>query len=537
MVHACNRAVWLALENRLVPPLARTNWYYATVLKNSVVAVGLLPIGIITGSFAGLHNACSFAANYFSPKILDPKTNFQAVVDDSSLWRKIGTDKEIEAELTNNPSKMIEPEIEGVGTSFFQEFPLDCPDSQWSVDRWQKKIPEADRPGPNSNRFELYKTPEGRKEYIERLKKLNITMFRFSIEWSLLEPTEGFWEQANMNVYIAMCKDLRDAGFDITITLLHFSEPDWFHQKRSFEKEENIALFVRFANLAFCHLSQDYKGKPLVERFCTINEPAVDAFSRYLLGTFSPGFFMKFEKAGNFLKNALKAHCAVYETLKKKDLPTVQVGIIHQYLEMRPTNFLLIPPLRYFTRFLNEVPMNFFRSGGKFDLKVPFLCNIEEQCNKPKTDFVGTQCYVSPLIGLTGPTSYGEAMTMMPFHEQSAIVYKAIKETHEAFQAPVLVTETGISTDNDEQRSRFMLRSRYAIRQATNELGSDKVLGVIWWCLGDNMELERGMKQHFGQFAMTDKGLAAEPKPGTEASIRVAEAWRERQKEKIRKFA
>ena len=537
MVHACNNAVWSALENHLVPPLATTNWYYSTQMLNLAVAVCLLPVGTITGSFAGLHNACSYAANYFSPKIIDPKTNFQAVVDDSRLWSKIGTDEEIEAELTNNPSNMMEPEIEGVGTSFFQEFPLDCPDSQWAVDRWQKQIPEADRPGPNSNRFELYKTPEGRKEYIERLKKLNITMFRFSIEWSLLEPKQGEWNQENMDVYIALCKDLRDAGLDINITLLHFSEPDWFHKLESFEKEDNIQYFADFAARAFDQLTQDYKGKPLVEWFCTINEPAVDAFSRYLLGTFSPGIKVNFTKAGNFLKNALKAHGAVYDIFKKKDLPTVKVGIIHQYLEMRPTNFLLIPPLRYFTRFLNEVPMNFFRSGGKFELKVPFLCNIEEQCKKPKTDFVGTQCYVSPLIGVTGPTSYGEPMTMMPFHEQSAIVYKAIKETHEAFQAPVLVTETGISTDNDEQRNRFMLRSRFAIRQATNELGSDKVLGVIWWCLGDNMELERGMKQHFGQFALTDKGLAAEPKPGVQASIRVAKAWRERQEKASRKIA
>ncbi|HEY5235329.1 MAG TPA: family 1 glycosylhydrolase [Rhabdochlamydiaceae bacterium] len=531
MVYACNNAVWSALEHCLVPPSATTTWYYSTLLKKSLGAVCLFPLGVITGGFVGVHKVYSFAVSFLrSPVIIDPKTNFQAVVDDAKLWSKIGTDAEIERDLIRNPSNLPEPEIEGVGTATFQDSPLFCPDSQWAD--WQlKKIPAAHRPGRNSNLFELYKTSAGRKEIIDRLKQLHVTHYRFSIEWSHLEPNEGEWIEANMQVYTDLCKDLREAKIAPNGTLLHFSEPKWFHDKDSFEKKENIQYFERFAVKAFNRLTEDYKGRPLVEWFCTINEPAIDAFSRYVLGTFSPGFFMRFAKAGNFLKNALEAHCVVYERFKKRHLPTVKVGIIHQYLRMRPTNPLLIPALKYFTRLINEVPMNFFRSGGKFDFKVPFLCNIEEQSTHvPETDFVGTQYYTRPWIGLTGPTSYGEPMTKMPFHEDSAGIYEAIKETHAAFNAPVLITETGISTENDEQRSRFMLRTRYAIREAAKDLGIENVLGVSWWCFGDNMELERGMTQPFGLFPLTAKGLASMPKPGTQASIRVAEAWRARPK-------
>lgn len=259
-----------------------------------------------------------------------------------------------------------------------------------------------------------------------------------------------------------------DAEIEPIVVLLHFSEPKWFHAKCSFEHERNIQYFSTYALKAVENLTKDYKGRPLVKWFCTINEPAVDAFSRYVLGSFSPGQFLQFEKAGNFLKNLLKAHTVVIDQIKlNSSLPSVQVGIIHQYLRMRPTNFLLIPVLRYFTRLVNEAPMNFFRSNGKFELKVPFLCNIEEQCPPPSTDFVGTQYYVRPLIGLTGPTSYGEPMTKMPMHEDPAGIYEAILETNKAFNAPVLVTETGISTDDDKQRTRFMLRTRYAVRQGS----------------------------------------------------------------------
>jgi beta-glucosidase len=334
-----------------------------------------------------------------------------------------------------------------------------------------------------------------------------------------------------MQVYVDLCKDLRDAGIDPIVVLLHFSEPKWFHNLGSFEKEENIEHFAEFSSRVFTKLTENYNDRPLVEWFCTINEPAVDAFLRYVLGAFSPGRFLNFARAGNFLKNMLKAHGVVYRRLKAVFLPSVKVGITHQYLRMRPTNPLLIPPTRYFTRLINDVPMNFFSSGGKFDLKVPFLCNIEEQCAAPKVDFVGTQYYVRPFIGLMGATSYGEPMTKMPAHEDPAGIFEAIIKTHAAFKAPVLVTETGISTEDHLQRSRFMLRTRYAIREAAKVIGKD-LLGLIWWCLGDNMELERGMTQPFGLYAQTEKGLTTEPKLGVLASVKVAAAWRFRQKTK-----
>ncbi|HEX4839243.1 MAG TPA: family 1 glycosylhydrolase [Rhabdochlamydiaceae bacterium] len=531
MVSDVNKEVWSALESCLVPPSA-TQWYYPTILKKCIGTVILLPTGIVTGVFTGVEKAGSFALSFFrSPAALNPKENFQLVVKNFSLWKQIGTDQQIEDELVDNPSGLKEPAIESVGTSTFQDSPYEIPDSQWAADAWQLKIPKADRPGPNVNLFKLYKTPEGRQELIRRLEKLHVTNYRFSVEWSHIEPKQGNWNDSNMKVYIDLCEDLRAAGIAPIVVLLHFSEPKWFHALGSFENEDNIKCFANFSFKVFDQLTESYQGRPLVETFITINEPAVDAFSRYVLGTFSPGKFLNFAKAGLFLKNLLKAHIVVYDRLKEKELPTVKVGIVHQYLKMRPKYTVIIPATRYLTRLVNEVPMNFFKSGGKFDFKVPFLCNIEEQCKAPKTDFVGLQYYVRPIIGF-GPSSYGEPMTEMPFHEDPAGVYKAILKTYEAFnKVPILVSEIGISTRNDQQRSRYMLRARYAIREATKVLGKD-LLGVSWWCLGDNMELNMGMKQPFGLYAQTENGLATEPKKGVEASIRVAKAWKDRRNKK-----
>ena len=547
MVNSVNNKVWSALESSLVPPSASTTWYYSTLLKKSVEVVCLLPLGIVTGTFAGVGKVGSFAFSFFkSSPVVDPRKDFQAVVNDSRLWDKIGTVQQIEQDLINNPNG-LQWGIKGVGTSTFQDSPNEVPDSQWTPDGYQQRIPKAHRPGPHMNLFKLYKTSEGRRELIDRLQKLHVTHYRFSVEWSHLQPKEGAWNQDNMQVYVDLCKDLRDAGIDPIVVLLHFSEPKWFHAKGSFENEKNITYFANFSSQVFDQLTEDYQGRPLVERFCTINEPAVDPFMRYVLGKFSPtgnffknfwnGRILNFAKAGIFLKNLLKAHGVVYKELKRKK-PTVQVGIIHQYLNMQPTNSLLIPAVRYFTRLVNEVPMNFFRSGGKFDLKVPFLCNIEEQCAAPKTDFVGTQYYALPVIGSTGPTSNGAPWTKMPFPEAPEGIYEAIVETHKAFGVPVLVTETGISTDDDQQRSRVMLRTLYAIREAIKAIGVSNVLGISWWCFVKNSELEQGTAQDFGLYAaQTEKGLPAEPKPGVQAWIRIAQAWEKRARAKEQKTA
>ncbi|HUD01450.1 MAG TPA: family 1 glycosylhydrolase [Rhabdochlamydiaceae bacterium] len=539
MVQACNNAVWSAFENCLIPPAASTSWYYSTLLKKSVGAVCLFPVGVVTGGLVGIQKVASYAASFVTKqKYIDPKENFQAVLDNSKLWSKIGTDKEIKKELVENRSGGAEPKKIGIGTCMFQDSGLYCPDSQWAVNEWQMKCIKdpTNRSGPNSHLFELYKTPKGRQQVIDRLNKLNVNTFRLSIEWSHVQPKQGEWNEANLQVYVDFCRELRKAGIGIWITLLHFSEPKWFHDLGSFEKEANIEYFAGFAERVFDRLTEDYGGRPLVEYFCTINEPAIDAFSRYVLGSFSPGFFLRFARAGNFLLNALKTHCIVYDRLKKRN-PSVQIGIIHQYLEFIPTNFLLIPVVRYFTRLINETPLKFFETG-KFELKVPFLCNIEEQLPMPWKDFVGLQYYTRAVIGLAGPTSYHEPMTQMPFREDPEGIYRAITRTYEAFKCPVMVTETGISTHNDEQRNRYWIRVMYAARAAGRVIGMHNFLGVIGWCLGDNLELNMGVRpQAFGAYALTDKGLAENPKPGMESFIKVAAAWKSRSEQQQQKVA
>lgn len=509
-----NASVWFQIEESLTPlPSDSTDscvWHY-------LPAVGLFPIALITGCIALIVKVISYVACFFvSEEDLDPEKEFSALLKDSRLWEKLG---DLEERITLGQE---DPDFRfGAATCTYQDSGLElCPDSQWPA--WEETcLPEENRSGRSASFFHLYQTFEGRTEIISRLKKLGLTSYRFSIEWSHIQPKKGALNEVALQVYIELCKHLRDEGIAPMITLHHFSEPKWFHEEGSFENEANIPSFVDFAAHVFSELTKPYNGQLLADHFCTINEPNIEAFSRFVLGTFSPGITWDFLRAGNFLKGALKAHCATYETLKKIE-PRAQIGIAHQRLSFEATNPLLSLAPRYLNRLVNETTLNFFKTGN-FELKIPFFCHVRERSLHPQTDFVGLQYYVRPLIGFTGSTSYHEPMTQMPFREDPEGIYEAILEVHEAFKKPVIITESGISTHDETQRARYMERVLYATQRAQEKIGKENLRGYHVWSICRNAEWNMGMNpQDFGVYPVQKGTLDAEPRKGIQPLARAA---------------
>lgn len=516
-IRAWNDSLWSSFEESITPlPAGSTD----SKIAHTLPASALLP-ALGTGCLVAAANLTSHAASFFSEEE-DPQKDFSAVCRDSRLWSKLG-DLQAKVRLgQDNPNFLF-----GVATSTFQDSgAIHCPQSQWET--WEKKyLPAENCSQDSANLFVLYQTPAGRKEITDRLHKLGVTSYRFSVEWSQIQPERDIFEDSVLTIYVDLCKHLRDQGIQPMVTLHHFSEPKWFHEAGSFEKEENIAPFVEFSKRTFTALTRAYYGKPLVEFFCTINEPAVEAIMRYVKGDFSPGTLLRYDRAGMFLKTVLKAHIKAY-TVLKEIAPLVQIGIVHQAFNCVPKNPLLFPATRYINRLMNEAPLRFFKEG-KFELKIPLLCNIVEEGLQPKTDFVGLQYYSRPLIGLLGSTSRHEPMTTMPWREDPEGLYEAILESHAAFKAPVIITENGISTTNDEQRSRYMLRALYATQKAQEVIGKANLKGYYVWSFCDNSEWIFGLDpQKFGVYAVEKvngkRVLATEPKLGMESFIKVAKA-------------
>lgn len=523
-----NNSMWASLEEAITPLPRGSN---DSKIAHALPAALWLPSALATGTAVSACRLAGYAASFFCSQQVagaNPDTDFSSVCNDSRLWSKLG---DLQSKVTlgqDNPDFLF-----GVATCTFQDSGSTyCPNSQWA--EWEKKcLPANNRSQDSASLFKLYATAEGCKEISDRLKKLGVNSYRFSVEWSQIQPTQHTFDEDVLAVYINLCKHLRDEGITPMVTLHHFSEPQWFHDLGSFEKEENIKHFVDFSTRVFGQITQNYNGKSLVEHVCTINEPEAEATLRYGLGQFSPGKYGAVETMGIFLKTALKAHVAVYAVLKKM-APGVQVGIVHAAFDFIPANTLFFPLTRYINRIMNQAPFRFFNEG-KFELKVPFVCNIVEEGIDAKTDFVGLQYYARPIIGFTGSTTQheGEAMTHMWFREDPAGLYEAIIDAHRAYKAPVIITENGISTHSDEQRSRYMLRALYASQKAQEVIGKNNLQGYFAWSFCDNFEWTFGLDpQRFGAFAVDSvngkRELAQEPKPGMDSFIKVTNAWKGR---------
>ena len=139
------------------------------------------------------------------------------------------------------------------------------------------RIHENDTSGIAADHWNRY------PEDISLMTELGVNHYRFSIEWSRIEPQKGYYDLIALSHYRKMCEDLIAAGITPVATLHHFTHPIWFEEMGAFEEDENIEHFVRFSELVFKELMD------IVPIWCTFNEPSVFVAQGYFNGIFPPG--------------------------------------------------------------------------------------------------------------------------------------------------------------------------------------------------------------------------------------------------------
>lgn len=419
--------------------------------------------------------------------------SFETVANDSSLWDEMPVH---EAHFSNDV-------LIGTATSEYQySGHVNCPNNQWA--EWEKNLPFNQQSG---KAWDLWNRPS---ECVQILKSLHMTTFRFSVEWSKIEPEPGVYDHVALHHYVDFCKMLKREGIEPMVSLHHFTHPIWFEKLGAFEKEENITHFVNFSKVVFAAMKDD------VNLWCTINEPTIVAFSGYFLGAFPPNRWRP-DIGAQVMKNLFMADAETCRALKAID-DKPHIGIVHQSLKFVPYRWW--NPIEQFvakamTEVTHAAAMRYFETG-KFNL---LGASFEEKEIHQLHDFIGVNCYVRPLVHLFyGSTHYPhEAMTLMPFREDPAAIYEALIEMHQKTNKPIYVTEVGISTHDEKQLERYIERALYAIYRAQQE-GVD-LKGIYWWSLMNNWEWDRTWDHNFG--LCHEDGT---PREGTKLLLRLLQA-------------
>jgi beta-glucosidase len=315
---------------------------------------------------------------------------------------------------------------------------------------------------------------------------LGLTDYRFSIEWSRIEPEQGEWSTAAVDRYRRQCEVLVAAGLDPVVTFHHFTTPRWVAAEGGWTDPATAGRFAAFCRRAAEELA------PVLRRACTINEPNVVSTVGHLLGAFPPGardVELRRRVNGILCDAHRKAVVAI-----RASAPEVPVGIT---LSMSDYQAVDGPGA--------EARLERIRHR----MEDEFLAATEGD------DFVGVQTYSRDRIGPDGVLAPEEGVETLPmgyeFWPQSleATIRRAWEVT--GGEVPILVTENGIGTFDDEQRIRYVRTALEGVLAAIAD-GID-VRGYTYWSLLDNFEWAFGYRPRFGLVEVDRTTFERRPKP------------------------
>ena len=95
------------------------------------------------------------------------------------------------------------------------------------------------------------------KEDIELLVSLGIRAFRFSIEWSRVEPEEGKYNQEEIDHYVDKAKLLLENNIIPIITFHHFTTPEWLMSDGLWASDKIVSAFVNYVNEMMKYLPKE----------------------------------------------------------------------------------------------------------------------------------------------------------------------------------------------------------------------------------------------------------------------------------------
>lgn len=314
------------------------------------------------------------------------------------------------------------------------------------------------------------------KEDFDLLGRMNMNAYRFSIEWSRIEPEEGAWNAEAIAYYKDYLKELKRRDIEPIVTLLHFTLPVWFAEKGGFEHRGNVKYFMRYVEKIMTELGHDMK------RIITINEPEVYASISYIAQMWPPAErkVWKSLRVGNNLARAHNRAAKYIHKLSRK----YKVSISKQSLYVYAGD----------NAWLSRLSAHLFQ----YVADDYFLKKVVKNC-----DFIGVNYYQSMRVygyRIHNPETPVNDLNWVMAPSDIELV---LERLHEKYKLPILITENGVADGEDEHRQ-WWIKETILGMQAAVKRGVN-IQGYIHWSLTDNFEWSYGRWPRFGLAAVDYK--------------------------------
>lgn len=308
------------------------------------------------------------------------------------------------------------------------------------------------------------------REDFDYLEKMHMNAYRFSVEWSRIEPTEGAWNAEAIQHYKEYLSELKRRGIEPIVTLMHFTQPVWFAERGGFEHRSNNKFFVRFAEKIMSELGNG------VRYIVTINEPEVFAFQSYLTHEWPPQQSSRW-KAWKVARNQLTAHKQTYRALKRLNA-RYKIGLAKNSVHFYPGD----------TAWLSRLSAHVMQ-----------YIQDDYHLNKIKRhmDFMGLNYYMSQRVfGYRTHNPENADYTDLDWMVSPGDIEYVLRHWHRKYNKPILITENGLADTRDEMRQEWIKETIIAMQRAMGE-GVD-LIGYLHWSLLDNFEWAYGKWPRFG---------------------------------------
>lgn len=305
-------------------------------------------------------------------------------------------------------------------------------------------------------------------EDIQLLATLGLTCYRFSVEWSRIEPEENRFSDRWLGHYRAMAACCLQQGLQPVITMHHFTNPRWVARAGGWE---NPVIAVRFAR--FCREVTRALGD-LAALVITINEPNIVALLGFEEGVFAPG---KRDRAARerVTETFIEGHRRAVEAVRDV-CPHLPVG-----MALAMADWQALP-------------------GGERELED--TRRLREDVFLESTegdDFVGVNTYTRHRFGPGGwvGNEPGVELTAAGYEYWPEALEATLRRAWQVTGGRALiVTESGVATDDDRRRIEYIDRSVAAMHWAMAD--GVAVHGFVYWSALDNFEWNHGFAQRFG---------------------------------------
>lgn len=345
---------------------------------------------------------------------------------------------------------------------------------------------------------------------------LGFNCHRFGIEWARIEPERGQVSMAQLDHYKRVLEACHAHGLKPMVTFSHFTTPRWFAAAGGFEADGATDRFAEFAGISAKHFGSlleaattfneinaprlipvlagpGYeKARPLIDRMLAASAKACGS-DRFASWVFTP--------ADRIEAPTRTAHAKAYAAIKAE--VRCPVGLSLSMQDLQP------------------------QAGGAEKARALNALLYDQWLAKDvPSDFIGVQAYTRILIGPDGalPVPAGVPTTDAGYEYYPPALGNTIRYAAKVSGKPVIVTESGIATQDDTRRIAFIDATLAEVRQCLAD-GID-LRGYLHWSLLDNFEWTRGYSQHFGLVAVDRKTFVRTPKPSAYHLGRIARSGR-----------